>query len=245
MVLHIGVDGAETETYSELLYAHFKSKKYKVRLCRRPDHRPVHEIKKYYNLLNHELALLHSFDECLTYYMQDWSEFDVVIWDKTILTDYLNLTSPAVSIYWINQINKFLPKKDYYIYIKQSKKYVSLEALDNIKPLLILNEETDLQDNFNNVINELNKEFPQCQWCNHIYKKDKHHIRYCSKTCSQLANQKQTRDRVNKYNRKYRNVKSPHEKNALGSNALLKEHPASDFKTEHKRILNEKYRLKL
>lgn len=241
MVLHIAVDGLRVEALTALLYEHYKSKKYNVRLCRRPDHKPIHEILRHYNLLNHEKALLYALDESLTYYMEDWSEYDLVFWQGSILEDYLSLN--GVSSYWLSQINKFVPKKDLYCYIKEDKSKVLDEPFNILKETLILNDTGNIETNLKELINQINEMFPKCQWCNHIYKKNKNHIKYCSKTCSHLANQKQVRDRVNRYNKLHRNSNASNYNSNLGSNALLKQHSNNDFHKEHKSIKNEKRRL--
>lgn len=237
MVLTFSIDGEYSNELTTLLYEYFKSKNYKVRLCRRPDHKPIHTIHRHYNLLNHEKALLNAFDHSLTYYMEDWSKYDIVIWKNSKLHDYITLNDENTSLHWLSQINKYIPEMDTY-YLINTDLNINIKKQLNIVEI----KENDINKIYEQLLDHLHTFNTKCQWCNHIFKKDKYHLKYCSKTCSNLADRKQTLDRVNRYNRRYRDVKSPHEKNGLGSNALLKQHANPDFDKEHQLIINEKRR---
>lgn len=246
MTITISIDGEDNEAIAALIYEYYRKQGYKVRLCRRPDHKPIHEIKRFYNLCNHEIALLHALDQSLTTYkMMGWSEYDIVVWQGSIIGDYVELVDKNTPRLFVKQINRFTPKMDYYYYIKPATISLTNNLLDEFKNLIVLNGEDDINTLYKTIINHLNKTYPHCKWCNNIYKKNNANQKYCSKTCSKLSREKQNRDNRNKFYKKYKNVLSPHEKNTLGSNALLKEHAHDNFNIEHNVIKREKHRLQL
>lgn len=260
MVLHIaleGIDGVGKTTITRKLEEFFQKKKYKVRLCRQPDHKPVHEILRHYNLLNHELALLMAFDRSLTYYMEDWSQYDIVIWDRSILSSYAYNTDEAVTDNYIQSINRFFPEMDLYIVIKHNKildkfDYTDREdVIENYDRLIqtypntigIEYIEGDIEAVFKNTIQAIFDQLPRCQWCGRLYTVNKHNKKYCSDECRKYSRQEQNRNNRNRFYHKYKDVLAEHEKGSLGSKgSLLHEHPVNDFKREHELIQKEKYR---
>lgn len=246
MTITISIDGQDNEAIAALIYEYYRKQGYKVRLCRRPDHKPIHEIKRFYNLCNHEIALLHALDQSLTSYkLFDWNDYDIIVWQGSILGDYVNLVDKDTPRLFVKQINRFTPKMDYYYYIKPAKISLKNNLLDEFKNLIILNSEDDINTLYKTIINHLNKTYPHCKWCNNIFK-PKPNQKYCSKTCSKLSREKQNRDKVARFYKKYgRNTTNAKYNTNLGSNALLKQHPQENFEKEHETIINEKRRLKL
>lgn len=242
MTLHIAVDGVDAKEITYALYTYYKSKKYNAGLCKRTGDWFLNYIKRNYDLNNYQTALINALDESITYSLADFTGYDIIFWENSIIADYLTLIDEDVTRYWINQINNKTPKKDLYCYIKPNNETEKDKSVNYNGNMIILNDTGSMKTNLKELIKQINEYFPQCCWCNHIYKKDKHHIKYCSKTCSQLANQKQVRDRVNKYNKKYKNETPSSYHANLGSDALLKQHPNTDFEKEHKCIINEKRR---
>ena len=247
MTITISIDGEDNEAIAALIYEYYRKQGYKVRLCRRPDHKPIHEIKRFYNLCNHEIALLHALDQSLTSYkMWDWEDYDIVVWQGSIITDYIDLVDKNTPRLFVKQINRFTPKMDYYYYIEPAKIGLKNNLLDEFKNLIVLNGEDDINTLYKTVINHLNESYPHCKWCNHIYKKDYSHRKYCSKTCSELSREKQNRDNSYKYYRKYgRKTSNAKYNSQIGSYASLTQHPQENFEKEHETILNEKLRLRI
>lgn len=243
MTLHIAVDGADNGRVVMKLYEHYTSKGYKVTVFNKKECEEIIWDFDTYTLTNHETALLRTLDECLINTNNNLEEYDIVLWINSIITDYLTLTDDKVTPYWLKQINKFTVKKDLYCYIKPTKKDIQLNPLHNIKNMIIINDSGDIESNLNNLIVKINEYFPHCHWCNHIYKTSYKQKKYCSETCRKLSLQKQTRDKVNRYNRRYKKSNCSNYHSNLGSEALLKQHANKDFTKEHKNIMNEKKRL--
>ena len=245
MVLHISISGKESDHITKKLYEYYKNKNYKTRMVQRLDHKPIHNIIRHYNLLPHEQALIHSLDESLTYHMENWKQYEIVLWSGSILDDYLKLYNhQGVTDYWLKQINKFNQKKDLYIYITNDNDTIKNNPANNLQNTLIIKQQDNTDNLFNELIKQINEYFTHCKWCNHIYKKHDNNL-YCSKTCRELAYQKQVRDAVNRFRKKNRNNNASDYHSNLGSEALLKQHPNEDFTKEHRIILNEKRRLGL
>lgn len=243
MTITISIDGDNKEAVSALLYEYYKKQGYKVRLCRSPNCKQVHELKRFFNLCEHEQALLNAFDASLQYYKHDDSKYDLVIWQGSIISDYLLLDVPDL---FVKQVNRFTPKMDCYFYINSNENSIVHDDLPYIKNLTIINGLIDINLQYKTIINQLNESYPHCKWCDHIYKKDRHHYNYCSKTCSRLSREKQNREYVRTYYKKHgRKTSSSGYNDRLGSRALLTQHPQNDFQKEHQAIKNEKKRLRI
>ena len=240
MTLHISIDGVKAEATAALLYEHYKSKSYRVKLINRCNIKELNSIMKDYKLLNHETALVNALNESITYNHENYDDYDIVFWNESILKDYTELKD--VTGYWLKQINNKTPKKDLYCYITTDENNNQNKPLNYINNTLILNDTGNITTNYKQLLNKINKYFPHCSWCNHIYKKT-YNKKYCSKTCQELAEQKQTRDRVNKFRKLHKNNNISDYHSNLGSEALLKQHRNNDFTKEHRSIINEKKRL--
>lgn len=245
MTITISIDGQDNEAIAALIYEHYKKQGYTVRLCHRPDHKPIHEIKRFYNLCNHEIALLHAFDQSLTSYkLFDWDDYDIVVWQGSIISDYVELVDENTPHLFVKRINRFTPKMDYYYYIEDDKHLLKSNILDEFENILILNKEDGINTLYKTIINHLNETYPHCKWCNNIFK-PKTNQKYCSKTCSQKSRTEKINKNVHKFYKTYGRRTNRTYNGDLGSNALLKQHPQENFEKEHETILNEKRRLKL
>lgn len=243
-MIQVSIDGANQEAISALLYEHYKKQGYHVKLIHHPNCKEVHEIKRFFNLCNHEIALLHAFDSSLNSYTM--GDYDIVIWNGSIISDYLELANDTRIELFIKQINKFSPKMDTYFYINSPEEIIPTHIFKNIKNWVTINGALDINLQYKAIIDQLNKDYPHCKWCNHIYKKDRHHYNYCSKTCSGLSREKQNREHVRNHYRKHgRKTSSSGYNDRLGSRALLTQHPQNDFEKEHQAIKNEKKRLRI
>lgn len=236
MTIHIAIDGKDHDKYFLILKDYFRFKNYKVLTINRED------VETIQDLTGNEKYLYNAFYETLQITVNpDINSYDIVLYNTSMLSDYL--TADKSKLFWLRQINNKTIKKDLHLYIKQDNNPIFNERFNYFKHTLIISPTFPIKYVYSLLENQLKDTFERCQWCNHYFKKDKYHLKYCSKTCSQLANQKQTRDRVNRFNRKYRDVQAPHERNMLGSNALLKSKPNEDFQKEQRIIRNEKRRL--
>ena len=120
MTLHIafdGIDGVGKTTMSKKLLKFLQKKQYKTTLRTQPAHEPILDILNTYYLTNHEIALLMATDRSLTYYGENWEQYDIVIWDRSILSSYAYNTDNNTPATFIKQINKYFPLMDLYIII--------------------------------------------------------------------------------------------------------------------------------
>lgn len=241
MTLHISIDGVKAEATAALLYEHYKSKNYRVKLINRCGVNELNSIMKDYKLLNHETALVNALNESITYNHGNYADYDIVFWNESILKDYTELKD--VTGYWLKQINNKTPKKDLYCYIKPDENNNRNKTLNYINNTLILNDTGNLTTNYKQLINKINECVPHCHWCNRIYKKTRNE-KYCSETCRKLSREKQNRDNLNRFHKKHGRQASASDYNTnLGSNALLKSKPNKNFKKEELIIKKEKRRL--
>ena len=102
MVLHIAVDGAESEFKTTLIqelnnYLTTHEKKYKVAYIELPQNEEILNLLGNYNLMNHEIALLMATDYSMQYYNTDFREYDFVIWQRTKITNYVYNTDKTTS----------------------------------------------------------------------------------------------------------------------------------------------------
>lgn len=264
MVLNIaleGVDGVGKTTQLEHLQRFFSKKNYKVTIVRQPNNIELIEFMRNNNLTNSELALCMALDRSLTYNMIkpfiEHNAFDLILWDRSILSSYAYNTDDTVDNKFITDINKYFPKMDLYIIIESSQfldipdysnkhentisKYQKLEQEnENIISIpYIPNKENKV---FESIVQTIFENLPRCGWCGKLFEKNNKHRKYCSTKCSDNAREEQNRIHALNFYHKYKKG-LPGKLGSYGAN--LHGHRNEDMEKEHQLILNEKKRLNL
>ena len=234
MTLHIaleGIDGVGKSTMTKKLHDYLVKEDYIVRVCRQPDHEPILYMLKNYNLTNHEIALLMAVDRSLTYYGENWNQYDIVIWDRSILSSYAYNTDENTPKTFIKQINKYFPIMDLYIVIVNDEElaeqdYTSQHDLipkynqlidkhkNTVKIDYIKNDEEQMLKDIVKIIFE---NLPKCNWCGRLFTPTKNHKKYCRDECSKYSLEEQYRINNRNYYHRYKDVMSEKQKGGLGS----------------------------
>lgn len=235
MVFHIAIDGISgvgKTTQINSLVKYFKDEDYKV--CRRtaPANIEIKQILKNYNLKNHEVALLLAFDRSFSFYGEDWSQYDLVFWDTSIIQDFVYYCDDETPDFFIKNINRFFPSMDLTIIIsndeliktkssehnlvKLNNRYNKIrKSQNNTKTIqYIYNKPTTMT---RNIIKTIFNNLSKCEWCGRIFTPSTKHKKYCTKKCSEEANREQCRENTREYYHKYKDTMTERQKGGLGS----------------------------
>ena len=237
MTLHValeGIDGTGKTTLVRKLHEHFSNNErvtYKCRVAVQPICIEILDILSKYNLTNHEIALLMAFDRSFSYYGQDWSSYDLVFWDRSILSSYVYNTDENVNKLFIKQINKFFPEMDLYIIIESDK---ILDEQDYTKTSNLIQKYNEISKTYpntvttpylkdkpeemlKNVIELIKNNLPKCNWCPRLFKPSRKHRLYCSSECATASLEDQYRKNNREYFKRNKNTMSERSRGALGS----------------------------
>ena len=238
MTLHIaidGIDGTGKTTMTEKLADFLKHKNYKVRTAVQPVCPEIITILQNYNLTNHEQALLFAFDRSLTDYGENWDEYDLVIWDRSILSSIAYNTDNNTPLKYIKQINKYFPEMDLYLVIQPTSEDITETPDYNDTPLDLILEKYDYiisnykntvkvpyqpgepEAMFQDIVEILFEELPRCNWCGRFFTPTKHYKKYCKDECRKYGLQEQRRVNNSNYYYRYRDVMTEKQKGGLGS----------------------------
>lgn len=235
MVLHIaleGIDGVGKTTQVNELISFFRKKHYRVRKAIQPVNEEIIHILQNYKLLPHEIALLMAFDRSFTYYGEDWSKYDIVIWDRSILSSYAYNTNDNTPDFFIKQINRYFPEMDLYIiitneelledpdYQKENKSLIRKyhEISENYKNTITTPYLPDEKEEMTtNIIRIIFDKLPRCEWCGRLFTPTQKHKKYCKTKCGEEANREQCRENNRNYYHRYKDVMSERKKGGLGS----------------------------
>lgn len=236
MTLHValeGVDGVGKSTMCKKLMKFLSKKSYKCRLAIQPANIEIIKILKSYQLLPHEIALLMAFDRSFSYYGENWKDYDIVIWDRSILSSYVYNTDKNTPQTFIKQINRYFPSMDLYIVIRTDsymaeqdythqkhydliKKYDQLiNEMDNVKKVDYVHDKPE--EVFENIVKVIFDNLPKCNWCGRLFKPTKKHKKYCKNKCKKYSLAEQYRINNRNYYHRYKNVMTERQKGALGS----------------------------
>ena len=235
MTLHIaleGIDGVGKSTQTDLLVEHFTKEGYRVRKAVQPVNEEIISLLTKYELLPHEIALLMAFDRSFSYYCEKWENYDLVIWDRSILSSYAYNTDDNTPNFFIKQINRYMPEMNLYIIITFNELLEEADYQKNTKDLICkYNEIAETYQNTvttpyleaepeimtENIIQLIFDNLPKCEWCGRIFTPTTKHRKYCTKKCSEEANREQCRENTRNYYHRYKDVMSERQKGGLGS----------------------------
>ena len=234
MVLHIafdGIDGVGKTTLIENLQNFLSKKQYNVRVAIQPSQKPIISILNNMDLCNHEIALLMAVDRSLTYYDADWHQYDIVLWDRSILSSYAYNTDKNTPKTFIKQINRYFPLMDLYIIIEHE---TLLDKQDYTNKTDLIEKYELLKNNHKNttsikyIKNEPKKmleetvkilfeKLPTCNWCGRLFTPTQEYKKYCSDNCRKYSLEEQYRINNRNYYHRYKDVMTERQKGQLGS----------------------------
>ena len=259
MTLHIsldGIDGLGKTNQIKKLKEFLTKKSYTVKTLIQPQNKTILSILNTYNLTIPEKALLTALDSSLTWNWEDMNQFDIVIWDNSILSSYANNTNETVKDSFIRTINKHIPNMDLHIVIRSENPMQEQDALLIQKYDALIEKYSNVvkvdyidgnpEKVFEEIVKVIFSELPTCNWCGRLFTKTVSNKKYCCKKCKDYAKEEQNRENFRNYYNRYKDTMSEAQKGALGSKgANLHGKPQSDPKVEAKLIENEKRRLGL
>lgn len=111
MTLHIALDGIYVNvnhTIIEKLVEYLTSKSYAVKTIFPLQDETMQSILNSYDLTISEKALLSALDRSITYNHQNFSNYDIVIWQTSIISSYAFHTNPEVKPSFIHNFNYHL-----------------------------------------------------------------------------------------------------------------------------------------
>lgn len=265
MTLHIAVDGIKglgKSTQIQKLKDFLTRKHYTVKTITIPSNKIITDILNDYNLTISEKAMLEALDFSLTCNWENLDNYDIVLWDGSILSSYAYYTDGEVKSSFIKQINRFNLEMDLIIVIrhfeysqeqdfKNRVQYDLIQRFDNLidhhpntYKIDYIPDEPDLM--FNSLVKLVFDALPTCKWCGRLFTKSIANKKYCSKKCKDFAKEEQNRDNFRTYYHRYKDTMSEAKKGALGSRgANLHGRANSDPEVEAMLISNEKRRLGL
>jgi len=170
------------------------SKSYTVKTIFPLQDETVQHILNTYDLTLSEKALLTALDRSITYNHQNFSNYDVVIWQTSILSSYAFHTNPEVKPSFIKTVNKFFPSMDIIVVVQPLQennqildKFAKLtQQFDNVYPVNFIVGGVDLT--FKETIETIFEVLPTCNWRGRLFIKFNETNRSRS---LQLSNKKQ------------------------------------------------------
>lgn len=265
MTLHIaldGIDGLGKTTQIKKLKEFLTKKSYNVKTLFPIQDKTILSILNNYNLTLSEKALFTAIDRSLTWNNENFDQYDIVLWDTSILNSYAYDTDVNVKPSFIQTINRFSPSIDLIIVIRhweymQEQDFSNRLQYDLIQKFDKLIEENDnvqvvdyVPGDPSKVLEEIVKTLfdvlPTCNWCGRLFKKTVFNKKYCSEECKAYAKEEQNRDNFRNYYKRYKDTMSESKRGALGSKgANLHGRANNDHEVEARLINNEKRRLGL
>jgi len=255
MTLHIALDGIYVNVNHlivQKLVEYLTQKSYTVKTIFPLQDESIQSILAGYDLTFSEKAMIAALDRSITWNHQNFSNYDIVIWQTSILSSYVFHTNENVKPSFIKSINKFVPNMDIIVVVQPLdednqiiQKFNDLiQQFDNVYPVNFVYDGVDLT--FKDAIETIFEVLPTCNWCGRLFTKTTHFKKYCSSNCKDYAKEEQNRLNFRSYYKRYKDTMSEAQKGALGSRgANLHAHANSDHEVEARLISNEKKRLGL
>lgn len=255
MTLHIALDGIYVNVNHILvqkLVEYLASKSYAVKTIFPLEDEIIQSILNSYDLTFSERALLAALDRSITWNHQNFSNYDIVIWQTSILSSYAFHTNPEVKPSFIKTINTFVPNMDIIVVVQPLQednqiiqKFNDLiQQFNNVYPVNFVHGGVDLT--LKEAIETIFEVLPTCNWCGRLFTKTTHFKKYCCNNCKDYAKEEQNRQNFRNYYKRYKDTMSEAQKGALGTRgANLHAHANADHEVEARLISNEKKRLGL
>lgn len=251
MTLHIALDIIDDTgkiKVIEKLKEFLTKKSYKTKTLNPSQNESALYILNEYNLSVSEKAQVMAINRSLCLHNESFEEYDVVLWDKSVLSDYIYYTNKNIKPSFIRNINKFSHRMDLHIIICNNK--LSDELHKFIKKhynVHFIDYSVGEYDRvLENIVKMIFDELPKCRWCGRLFTKSAKNKKYCSDNCRHHAKEEQNRDNFRNYYKRYKEVLSESKKGALGSKGANLHGSANlDSKVELKLINKEKKRLGL
>ena len=255
MTLHIALDGIYVDVNYNLLaklQEYLMRKSYSVKTIFPLEDESIRHILNSYDLTISEKALLTALDRSITWNSENFSNYDIVLWQTSIISSYAFHTTSDVKPSFIKTINKFFPAMDLIIVVQPLQndcplldKFSSLiNEFDNVYPIYYVDGGVDLA--FREITDCIFEALPTCRWCGRLFTKTSQFKKYCCSNCKNYAKEEQNRLNFRKYYKRYKDTMCEAKKGALGSRgANLHAHANTDPEVEARLITREKKRLGL
>lgn len=211
MTLHIaldGIDGLGKTTQIKKLKEFLTKKSYNVKTLLPIQDKTILSILNNYNLTLSEKALFTAIDRSLTWNNENFDQYDIVLWDTSILNSYAYHTDVNVKPSFIQTINRFSPSIDLIIVIRhweymQEQDFSNRLQYDLIQKFDKLIEENDnvhvvdyVPGDPSKVLEEIVKTLfdvlPTCKWCGRLFTKSVSNKKYCSKSVKIMQKKSRT-----------------------------------------------------
>lgn len=260
MVLHIGLEGIDDLNRGRLcikLRDFMKKKHYKTVLQNQPGLIETMEIIDVYDLSNYEMSLLSAFDRSYIWNSEDWENYDLIIWNGTILKNYVENTDNNVTRTFIRNINKNNPDCDLYIILQPNinnlpKNYQSTPAFKYFKQykniektykntVLVEYNPKNPDSTFTDIVKAVFDNLPRCNWCGRLFKPNKQFKKYCQEKCSNESLTEQYRRNNREYYERHKHEMTERQKGALGTKGANLHGTNKNLRSENPDFIKELY----
>lgn len=158
-----------------------------------------------------EALLLKALNRSLKYNNIDLNQFQLVIWNGSIIDDYQLIKGKNIPSNFVSKINKYFPTHDLYITIGEPVKVPKSYKYFNVS---ITNDENQM---FEEIVKLIFDNLPRCQWCGRLFQTSKSNYKYCCKKCSQYGWEENNRRNNREYYKRNKEHMGDKRKGALGS----------------------------
>ena len=115
MTLHIALDGIHTNVNHiiiQKLAEYLTRKSYTIKTIFPLQYETIQHILNSYDLTIYEKSLLTALDRSIVWNHENFSNYDIVLWNSSILSSYAFHTTPDLRPSYIKTINKYSPAMD-------------------------------------------------------------------------------------------------------------------------------------
>ncbi len=243
MTLHIAINSKNTKLKQEMLehlQLFYTKKQYKTSLRKEQDNPTTNPILNNPKTTITEKLLIRAYNR--QHNTQQKYPYDLIIWNGSIIEDYTEYTNKKITKHYIRQINRHTKPYDIYITIgKTNKKQIPANLNHHL-----LTKTQNKDKLFEDIVQTIFDNLPRCQWCNRLFKPNKHKYKYCSKKCSEYGWEENNRINNREYYKRNKNTMTEKQRLGLGSkNAYLGGTPETDPLRELQKVRSAKKSLGL